>query len=337
MTATGADHRSTANTEPRLLRIKVNGKACYAFKWHDVRVETRREVNYVLRDPIAGVVQCLLVNCPLRIAASPELVSVQSTGRSLVRNGAVWEFAQTVWQCGATDDEGTIRFCPPAQFPDRSLRNDLNRMIREHNEGARKCEDLTISQRAPSAISPVKAVVPPATASTIKERKIAEAAQRRVETLAQCKIDKARARCQIAEARAAQAEKQSKGTGALVEKAVNECLAPFLPALERAVEIVTPPSKRKWWENVRELFKSFEPGRSKGATWLAVAVRVVERANAERKKLPKDREYIFFSPRMFQWLLKQLDLSGANSSQIATHYAGKLRRMVEAAEAKAKK
>jgi len=165
MTANGTDHRPAANTEPCLLRIKVNGKACYAFKWHDERVATRREVNYVMRDPIAGVVQCLLVNCPLRIAGSPELVSVQSTGRSLVHDGPVWEFAETVWQCGETDDEGTIRFCPPAQFPDRSLRTDLNRMIREYNEGKRKCDDLTIPPPAPSAIAPEKAIVTPARAA----------------------------------------------------------------------------------------------------------------------------------------------------------------------------
>lgn len=157
MTDTGTHRHIPAKNDPPLFRIRVNGKVCYAFKWYDDRTEKRREVNYVLREPTAEEVRCLLVNCPLRIAEHPDLVSVQSTGRILARNGIVWEFAETVWQGGATDDESTVNFCPPEQFPDRALRADLNRMIRECGEGTRPCYDLTLPAPATSELAPVKA------------------------------------------------------------------------------------------------------------------------------------------------------------------------------------
>jgi hypothetical protein len=160
-----SDQRIPAGVEPRLLRFTINGKACYALKWRDEWTEHRREVNYVLREPASDEIHCLLVDGPLRIAGFPELVSVQATGRTLVRAGTVWEFALTVWECGATDDEGLIRFCPPESFRDRSqyLRDDLKRMIREYRAGTRECHAPTVCPR-PSMTPPSPTLGDPAAA-----------------------------------------------------------------------------------------------------------------------------------------------------------------------------
>lgn len=161
----GGDKRSSRDGEPRLLRFMVNGKACYALKWRDEITEHRREVNYVMREPASDEIHCLLVDGPLRIAGFPELVSVESTGRTLARAGTVWDFALTVWECGATDDEGLIRFCPPEAFRDRSqyLRDDLKRMIREYRTGTRECYAPTVSPR-PSTTPPSPPLGDPAAA-----------------------------------------------------------------------------------------------------------------------------------------------------------------------------
>ena len=72
--------RSPATVEPRLLRFTVNGKFFYAMKWSDELNENRREINYTVRAAGTKTILCLLVDCPLRIDGTPDLVSVQSTG-----------------------------------------------------------------------------------------------------------------------------------------------------------------------------------------------------------------------------------------------------------------
>ena len=145
------DQRFPPDPTPRLLRFMVNAKPCYALKWRDERTEHRREVNYVLREAASDEIRCLLVDGPLRIAGFPELVSVQSTGRTLERAGTEWELALTIWADGAVDDEGMIRVCPPETFRGRSeyLRDDLKRLIREYRAGMRECYAPTLT--APSA------------------------------------------------------------------------------------------------------------------------------------------------------------------------------------------
>jgi hypothetical protein len=156
------DQRFPTDATPRLLRFMVNAKPCYALKWRDERTEHRREVNYVLREAATDEIRCLLVDGPLRIAGFPELVSVQSTGRTLERAGTEWELALTVWADGAADDEGMIRICPPETFRDRSeyLRDDLKRLIREYRAGMRECHSPSIVQ--PSMTPPVTPPVDPA-------------------------------------------------------------------------------------------------------------------------------------------------------------------------------
>ena len=134
MNGAGTEQVPPADRKPRLLRLTLNGKSCYALKWQDELTENRRELNYVLREAATNDIRCLLVDCPLRIAGFPELVSVQTTGRTLERAGAVWELALTVWADGDADDEGLIRICAPETFRGRAqyLRDDLTRMIREY-------------------------------------------------------------------------------------------------------------------------------------------------------------------------------------------------------------
>jgi hypothetical protein len=156
MTDTGTDLRPHAKNELRLLRLKVNGKACFAYKWRDKPEASGREVNYVLRDPTTGKDQYLLINCPVRIAGSTELVSVQSTGRStLVADTIVWESAETVWDDCSTADDCTIRFADPDTLPlYRNVPSIFKQMIREFNEGTRECCDLTRPAPATSELAP---------------------------------------------------------------------------------------------------------------------------------------------------------------------------------------
>jgi antitoxin (DNA-binding transcriptional repressor) of toxin-antitoxin stability system len=113
-------------------------------KWHDARTENRREVNYVIREAGEDVFLCLLVDAPLRIAGSPDLVSVRLLGRTIIRCEVGWECAATVWEGGAEDDEGLVRICSTDCFHARGeeLRQDLTRMIREYRQGTRVCHDL---------------------------------------------------------------------------------------------------------------------------------------------------------------------------------------------------
>ncbi len=136
---------SPSPTEPRLLRFMVNGRPCYAMKWRDERTENRREVDYVMREPGIAETFCLLVDCPLRVPGTPDVVSVESSGRTILRAETTWDIAVTVWEDGATDDEALVRFCHPDCFPRHGdlLVRDLKRMIREYRQGVRECHDLT--------------------------------------------------------------------------------------------------------------------------------------------------------------------------------------------------
>jgi DNA-binding protein Fis len=141
--------KSMAGTEPRLLRFMVNGRPFYAMKWRDERTENRREVDYVMRE--AGVAEtfCLLVDCPLRIPGTPDVVSVETSGRTITRAETTWDISVTVWEDGATDDEALVRCCHPDCFPRHGdlLVRDLKRMIREYRQGTRECHDLVPSTR----------------------------------------------------------------------------------------------------------------------------------------------------------------------------------------------
>lgn len=167
MTDTGTDQQPPAKNEPRLFRIKVDGKACYAWKWSDKREASGREVNYVLRDPTMGKDQYLQINCPLRIAGSTELVSVQSTGRpTLVADTIVWESAETVWDDCSTADDCTIRSSDPEKWDAyRDVLRRFKQMLREFNEGTGKCSDLTQPAPATSELAPKTAAVPQARTS----------------------------------------------------------------------------------------------------------------------------------------------------------------------------
>ena len=153
------DQTKGADPEPRLLRFTVNGKSCYALKWSDELTENRREINYVLREAGSDEIRCLLVDGPLRIAGFPDLVSVQSAGRTLERAGTVWEIAVTVWADGSVDDEGMIRFCAPEVFSGRGLylRDDLKRLIRDYRAGTRKCHPSRIPAPAAPSVIPLDA------------------------------------------------------------------------------------------------------------------------------------------------------------------------------------
>ena len=156
MNGAGTESVPPGDRKPRLLRLTLNGKSCYALKWQDELTENRRELNYVLREAATNDIRCLLVDCPLRIAGFPELVSVQTTGRTLERAGAVWELAVTIWADGDADDEGLIRICAPETFRGRAqyLRDDLTRMIREYRAGTRECHTPTVSSPAIARPSP---------------------------------------------------------------------------------------------------------------------------------------------------------------------------------------
>lgn len=139
--------KSVPGTEPRLLRFLADGQPCYAMKFRDERTENRREVNYVTREAGEDVVICLLVDAPLRIAGTPDLVSLRFLGQTVIRAETVWERAATVWEGGAEDDEGLVRICSTDCFRGRGdeLRRDLNRMVREYRQGTRECHDLVPS------------------------------------------------------------------------------------------------------------------------------------------------------------------------------------------------
>ena len=107
------------NNEPRLLRFTVDGRPCYAMKWRDELTENRREVHYTIRKAGENVILCLLANCPLRIAGTPDLVSVTLTGQGFIRPDTEWEHAVLVWEGGETDDEGLVRLCSPDVFQGR--------------------------------------------------------------------------------------------------------------------------------------------------------------------------------------------------------------------------
>ena len=144
-----------ATVEPRLLRFTVNGKFFYTMKWSDELTENRREINYTVRAAGTKTILCLLVDCPLRIDGTPDLVSVQSTGDTVERaGGIVWDIATTVWEDGSTDDEGVMRLCSPDAFKGRGeyLRHDLTRMVREYRMGTRACH--TAACRPPAAPAP---------------------------------------------------------------------------------------------------------------------------------------------------------------------------------------
>ena len=145
---------------PRLLRFTVDGRPCYAMKWSDELAENRREVNYTIREAGENVILCLLANCPLRIAGTPDLVSVTFTGQGFIRPDIEWERAVLVWEGGETDDEGLVRLCSPDVFQGRGnyLRQDLNRMVREYQQGTRKCHTLTPAPAATPVQGPVDVV-----------------------------------------------------------------------------------------------------------------------------------------------------------------------------------
>jgi len=147
MDGTVNDKGVSPDSEPRLLRFMVNGRPCYALKWRDERTENRRETDYVMRE--AGVAEtfCLLVDCPLRVPGTPDVVSVETSGRTITRAETTWDIAVTVWEDGAIDDEALVRFCHPDCFPRHGdlLVRDLRRMIREYQQGTRKCHDLVPS------------------------------------------------------------------------------------------------------------------------------------------------------------------------------------------------
>jgi DNA-binding protein Fis len=133
--------------QPRLLRFMVDGRPCYAMKWRDERTENRREVDYAIREAGEAVAICLLVDCPLRIPGTPDLVSVVFTGQTIVRAETEWERAVTTWEGGEADDEGLVRICSTDCFHARGeeLRQDLTRMVREYRQGTRECHDLVPS------------------------------------------------------------------------------------------------------------------------------------------------------------------------------------------------
>lgn len=141
------DKGVSPDSQPRLLRFTADGRPCYAMKWRDERTENRREVDYVIREAGEAVVICLLVDCPLRIAGTPDLVSVVFTGQKIIRAETEWERAATTWEGGDTDDEGLVRICSTDCFHARGeeLRQDLTRMVREYRQGTRKCHDLVPS------------------------------------------------------------------------------------------------------------------------------------------------------------------------------------------------
>ena len=144
------DKDVSPNSQPRLLRFTVDGRSCYAMKWHDELTENRREVNYTIREAGEEVILCLLANCPLRITGTPDVVSVTFTGQKFNRAETEWERAIIVWEGGETDDEGLVRLCSPDVFRGRGayLRQDLKRMVREYRFGTRKCHNLTPSSPA---------------------------------------------------------------------------------------------------------------------------------------------------------------------------------------------
>jgi creatinine amidohydrolase len=86
-------------------------------KGRDERTENRREVDYVIREAGEDVFLCLLADAPLRIAGTPDLVSVRFLGRTVPRADTVWECAATVWEGGVEDDEGLVRLCWPVVLP----------------------------------------------------------------------------------------------------------------------------------------------------------------------------------------------------------------------------
>ena len=136
MDGTANDKGVSPNSQPRLLRFMVDGRSCYAMKWSDELTENRREVNYVIREAGEDVVICLLVDCPLRIPGTPDLVSVVFTGQKIIRAETEWERAATTWEGGEADDEGLVRICSTDCFHARGaeLRQDLTRMIKEAME-----------------------------------------------------------------------------------------------------------------------------------------------------------------------------------------------------------
>ncbi len=147
MESVSNDKGVSPDSQPRLLRFTADGRPCYAMKWRDERTENRREVDYVIREAGEAVVICLLVDCPLRIPGTPDLVSVVFTGQKIIRAETEWEHAATTWEGGDTDDEGLVRICSTDCFHARGeeLRQDLTRMIREYRQGTRKCHDLVPS------------------------------------------------------------------------------------------------------------------------------------------------------------------------------------------------
>ena len=147
MDGTANDKGGSPDSQPRLLRFTADGRPCYAMKWRDDRTENRREVDYVIREAGEAVVICLLVDCPLRIPGTPDLVSVVFTGQKIIRAETEWERAATTWEGGETDDEGLVRICSTDCFHARGeeLRQDLTRMVREYRQGTRECHDLVSS------------------------------------------------------------------------------------------------------------------------------------------------------------------------------------------------
>ncbi|MEI6807998.1 MAG: hypothetical protein WCN95_04700 [bacterium] len=173
MTDTGTDRRHPAQNKHRLLLITVNGKACYASKWSDKREAYCREVNYVLQATTSDEVLCLLIDCPLRIPGSTELVSVQSTERPSTGTGHA--FAVTVWDDGSKADKCRIRFCLPEQLHEYPyLRTCFNDMLRDYNDGKIECTDLTRQVPAMSELAHLKPVVSPPMAAQPDQKRIIE-------------------------------------------------------------------------------------------------------------------------------------------------------------------
>jgi hypothetical protein len=123
-------------------------------KWRDERTENRREVDYVIREAGEDLAVCLLADCPLRIAGTPDLISIALTGQTIIRADTEWERATTIWEGGETDDEGLVRICSTDCFHSRGdeLRQDLIRMIREYRQGVRECHGLLSSPPTTSGL-----------------------------------------------------------------------------------------------------------------------------------------------------------------------------------------
>jgi len=75
MDGTANNKGVSPDNEPRLLRFTVDDRFCYGMKWRDERTENRREIDYVIREAGEDVIICLLVDAPLRIVGTPDLIA----------------------------------------------------------------------------------------------------------------------------------------------------------------------------------------------------------------------------------------------------------------------